>query len=229
MTDTPQQLAWALRGSVPDGRLEAQPVPLAPAIALYLLAADYPRGPLPQAVVGVIMAQPAYWAFCWASGQALARHVLDHPALVAGKRVLDFGSGSGVVAIAAARAGGATVTACDNDATARLATRVNAAHNGVDIDVIAAVNLERAAYDVVLMADVLYDITNLPLLARFTQVAHDIVIADSRVKSIPLPGIAVIAHYETATVPDLDESPEYRNVSIYHWSSANMKASQPPR
>ena len=217
MTAAAQQLEWALRGTVPNGRLKAQPVPLAPTIQLFLLGADYPRGPLPREAVAVIMAQPAYWAFCWASGQALARHLLDHPALVRGRRVLDFGSGSGVVGIAAARAGARHVTACDLDARARLATQVNAALNAVTIDVVGAIDMARAAYDVVLIADVLYDLSNLPVLREFTHVVPEIIIADSRVKSIPLPRVEVLAHYETSTVPDLDESPEFRHVSIYRW------------
>ena len=224
---TATQLEWALRGSVPNGRLKAQAVPLVPDIQLLLLSADYPRGPLPREAVAVIMAQPSYWAFCWASGQALARHLLDNPALVRGKRVLDFGSGSGVVGIAAACAGAASVTACDIDARARLATQLNAALNAVAIDVVGALDMDRADYDVVLIADVLYDITNLPLLRQFTHAVPEIVIADSRVKSIPLPGIEVVAHYETATLPDLDESPEYRHVCIYRWRSANTTAKLP--
>ena len=219
-------LGWALRATVPNSRVEVQAVPLAPAIQLFLIACDYPRGPLPREAMAVIMERPAYWAFCWASGQALARHLLDHPQLVRGKRVLDFGSGSGVVGIAAAIAGAAQVTACDLDPSARLATQVNAAHNGVNITIAGAVDIDQigvndgAIYDVVLIADVLYDISNLPLLRRFTTVVPDIFIADSRVKSIPLPGITVIAKYETATVPDLDESAEFRRVSIYRWCKA---------
>ena len=216
---TPQQLDWALRATLPNGRIEVQQLPLAPSIELFLIASDYPRGPLPREAMAVIMEKPAYWAFCWASGQALARHVLDYPELVHNKRVLDFGSGSGVVGIAAAMAGARHVTACDLDAGARCATKVNAAHNNVTGDVVGALNIAQAhaCYDIVLVADVLYDVTNLPLLREFTAAVAEIIIADSRMKSIPLPGIQVIAQYETSTMPDLDESPEFRRVSIYRW------------
>lgn len=216
-------LARALRATVPNARVEAQAVPLAPSLQLYLIAHDYPRGPLPREAMNLIMEQPAYWAFCWASGQALARHLLDQPALVAGKRVLDFGCGSGVVGIAAARAGAAHVTACDLDPAARLATAVNAQHNRVAIAVTGALDMTRTDFDVVLIADVLYDITSLPLLRAFTATTPDIIIADSRVKRIPLAGVEVIAQYETATVPDLDESPEFRRVNIYRWQRAAVK------
>src|SRR6478752_5925302 len=75
---------------------------------------------------------PPFWAFAWAGGQGLARHILDHPALVAGKRVLDFASGSGLVAIAACKAGAAAVTAVDIDPFARMACALNRAENNVD-------------------------------------------------------------------------------------------------
>ena len=77
-------------------------------------------------------AAPPFWAFAWAGGQALARHVLDHPDLVAGRRVLDLAAGSGIVAIAAARAGAAYVVASDSDARARVAAQRNAALNERD-------------------------------------------------------------------------------------------------
>ena len=95
-----------------------------------------------------------YWAFCWASGQALARHVLDHPELVRGKRVVDFGAGSAVVAIAAARAGAREVVAVDSDPRARRFAAHNAALNGVAL----AVSRARAgALDLMTASDVLYE------------------------------------------------------------------------
>ena len=77
---------------------------------------------------------PPYWAYAWAGGAALALYLRDHPELVAGQSVLDFGSGGGLVAIAAARAG-AKVTAFDSDAIGRVATEVNAEANGVAVSV----------------------------------------------------------------------------------------------
>ncbi|MEJ3743675.1 50S ribosomal protein L11 methyltransferase [Actinomycetes bacterium KLBMP 9797] len=100
---------------------------------------------------------PPFWAFAWAGGQALARYVLDHPDLVAGRRVLDLAAGSGLVAIAAAQAGAASVTAVEIDPLAVAAIAVNAAANGVTItahlgDVLDA----EATDDVVLAGDVFY-------------------------------------------------------------------------
>jgi predicted nicotinamide N-methyase len=112
------------------------------------------------------LALPApYWAFAWAGGQALARHVLDHPALVQGKVVLDFGAGGAVEGLAAARAGAAEVWAADIDPYADTAARLNAALNGLHLettteDLIGQVD---PAWSVVLAGDVTYDA---PMAAR---------------------------------------------------------------
>src|SRR5690606_40418772 len=83
-----------------------------------------------ESVLAAIGVPPPYWAFAWPGGQALARHLLDTPNVVAGRRVLDFAAGSGLTAIAAAMAGAAAVTANDIDAFAAAAIRLNAAANG---------------------------------------------------------------------------------------------------
>ncbi|GAA4172756.1 class I SAM-dependent methyltransferase [Shinella granuli] len=101
---------------------------------------------------------PPFWAFAWAGGQGLARHVLDHPALVAGKSVLDFASGSGLVGIAARLSGAAAVLAADIDPWSRTAIRLNAALNGVDLAYTAEDMVGRdEGWDVVLAGDVFYD------------------------------------------------------------------------
>jgi predicted nicotinamide N-methyase len=98
-----------------------------------------------------------YWAFCWAGGQALARYVLDHGALVRGKTVLDFGAGGGVEAVAAALRGG-RVLAADIDPLAARAIRANAELNGVEIDTTVEDLIGRAgSWDVVLVGDVTYE------------------------------------------------------------------------
>ena len=101
---------------------------------------------------------PPFWAFAWPGGQALARYVLDHPGLVAGRSVLDLGSGSGLVAIAAAKAGAATVIASEVDALAVAAIGLNARANGVPAPVIVGDVLDGdgAGADVVLAGDVWY-------------------------------------------------------------------------
>ncbi|WP_337181505.1 methyltransferase [Shinella sp.] len=101
---------------------------------------------------------PPFWAFAWAGGQGLARYVLDHPALVAGKTVLDFASGSGLVGIAARLAGASAVLAADIDPWSETAVRLNAALNGVVLDHAGEDFVGRdGGWEVVLAGDVFYD------------------------------------------------------------------------
>jgi predicted nicotinamide N-methyase len=131
------------------------PVPLAPEISLHLL--DEPVG-LFDLSGGEFRSDepPPFWAFVWAGGQALARYVLDHPEVVAGKRVHDLATGSGVAAIAAARAGAAEVSVSDVDPAAVAAAMRNAAANGVEIAE------GEPAGDVILAGDVFYSPTVAP-------------------------------------------------------------------
>lgn len=101
---------------------------------------------------------PPFWAFAWAGGQGLARHILDHPDLVAGKRVVDFATGSGLVAIAAAKAGASHVQAVDIDRFVEAALRMNGRENGVEISFSAEDIVGQAVQaDVLLAGDVFYD------------------------------------------------------------------------
>ena len=97
------------------------PVPFVPEIQLYLADEATELWQKTEDELGKIGLPPPFWAFAWAGGQALARYILDHPALVAGQTVLDFASGSGLVAIAAKMAGAAQVMACDIDEFAGVA------------------------------------------------------------------------------------------------------------
>jgi predicted nicotinamide N-methyase len=113
-----------------------------------------------------------FWASAWAGGQALARYLLDHPESVGGQRVLDLGSGSGLAAIAAARAGAATVTANDIDPRAIAAIAANAQVNGVDVQLLGRDLLRRQvdAFDVVVAGDALYAPNLATDLVRFLRV-----------------------------------------------------------
>ena len=132
------------------------PVPLAPEISLYLV--NGPVG-LFDLTGGEFRSDepPPFWAFVWAGGQALARYVLDHPDLVAGRTVLDVATGSGVAAIAAAKAGAARVRAVDVDPAAAAAAQRNAAANGVVITADRAEAGEAGRADVILAGDVFYN------------------------------------------------------------------------
>src|SRR6185503_6111981 len=111
--------------------------PLVPEIRLHLASEVIPLWRKTEEELAEIGVPPPYWAFAWAGGQALARYLLDNPAIVAGKRALDFGSGSGLVAIAAAKAGAAHVVAADIDPFAIAAIARNADANNVIVHSVA--------------------------------------------------------------------------------------------
>lgn len=215
MSNSHQQLNARLREILPSARLEVMSLPDVPELRLLLLAEDYPQGDLSQEEMIRAMDNPLYWVFCWASGQVLARYLLDNPQWVAGKRVLDFGCGSGVVAVAAAMAGAAKVVACDIDPLAIEATRINAQLNGVELLLSEDYFDVPGDVDIIIVADVLYDRENFPWLQRFVERAPQVLIADSRVKNFDHPPYRQIDRRDSCTLPDLDESAEFRDVRIY--------------
>lgn len=210
-----QVLTELVSPHLPGVRIEAAALPALPQLQLYLLNADYPQHALDQAAVSHLMDNPLYWVFCWASGQVLASHLMEQPQWVRGKRVLDFGCGSGVVAIAAALAGAREVIACDIDPQALQATAHNARLNGVDIVLSDDYFSVLGDIDLIIVADVLYDPANLPWLARFVERADQVLVADSRIKDFNFPPYRQIGRAEATTLPDLDESAEFRDVRIY--------------
>ena len=138
--------------------------PLVPEIQLHLAAESLAIWQSTEDELAERNVPPPYWAFAWAGGQALARYLLDNPALVAGRHVLDLGTGCGLTAIAARLAGAALVLAADVDAVACAAATVNAAANGVAIEVTAEDLLPDAVHDgatpnvdVVLVGDLFYE------------------------------------------------------------------------
>jgi len=141
--------------------------PLVPEICLYLATEITPIWHATEETLARSALPPPFWAFAWAGGQALARYLLDHSAEVAGRSVLDFGAGSGLVAIAAAKAGAAAVLAAEIDHFAAAAIAANAALNDVDImvqreDLLDTVD---ACWEVVTAGDVCYE---QPTAARVT-------------------------------------------------------------
>lgn len=210
-----QKLTALVTDILPAARIEALQVSPASSLRLYLLNADYPQGDLSQEAMLRLMDEPFYWGFCWASGLVLAEYILEHRHLVAGKRVLDFGCGSGVVAIAAAMAGAAEVVACDIDPVALLATAENAELNQVEITLCDDFEKVTGDIDLIIVADVLYDKSNYPWLSRFVARANHVLIADSRVKDFNFPPYVAIDRRQAWTMPDLDESAEFRDVRIY--------------
>lgn len=134
------------------------PVPLVPEISLYMADDATELWQHTEADLDAVGLPPPFWAFAWAGGQALARYLLDRPELVQGARVLDFASGSGLVAIAAVMAGAGGSTANDIDPFALAATVLNAEVNGVAVDICSNDLLMRDdGWDVVLAADIFYE------------------------------------------------------------------------
>jgi predicted nicotinamide N-methyase len=204
-----------LQGIIPSARLEVTRLPDCRDIRLLLLNGDYPQGELSPQAVQRVMDNPLYWVFCWASGQVLADFLLRSPQWVEGKRVVDFGCGSGVVAVAAALAGASEVIACDIDPLALAATAANARLNGVSLTLAPDYDAIEGSVDLIIAADVLYDRANLHWLQRFWERAPAVLVADSRVKDFNYPPYRQIDRRASSTVPDLDESAQFRDVRIY--------------
>lgn len=210
-----QRLNHHLRQTLTRGRVAVSHPAGCPQIALYLFDPGVLEGPLSHEEAQAVVAEPAYWSFCWASGQVLAQWILDNPHWVAGKRVLDFGSGSGVVAVASALAGARQAIACDTDPAALDAARANAELNGVEIGLCDDWDNRPAGLDVVTAADVLYDPENRPLLGVFRESAGRVLLADSRMKVLGDDGYRKQATIEARTWPDLHEFEEFNRVRIY--------------
>lgn len=156
---------------------------------------------------------PPYWAWPWAGGQALARYVLDHPTLVRGARVVDIGCGGGIVAIAAALAGAAQVTAIDIEVFAIEATRLNARANGVDL---AAVELDPIGTDdgweVVLVGDLWYEQElaerMTPWLRQLAGRGATVLTGDLGRAHLPTDGLVELARSVVPTAVDLEDVTE---------------------
>lgn len=206
----------ALQRTLPEAQLEITRLPEVEQIRLALINADFQTGPLPADVMHRVIAKPAYWAFCWGSGLALARWLLRSPEFVAHKRIADVGCGCGVGAIAAKLAGAAEVVACDNDPDALTVTRANAELNQVDLRYADDVADLKDDFDLILLADVLYDKSNYPLLETVKGLASDIIVADSRIQTIDDPSFRAFYHSEALTYPNLGEFDEFKDVRFFH-------------
>ena len=211
-----KNIAERLSVFLPGAYLEATVLPQCNEMSLYLLNRECLQQELRDKQFQRLMNEPLYWIFCWASGQAMVRFLLSHPKWVAGKRVLDFGCGSGVVAIAAAKAGAAKVWASDIDPMAMQATTMNCRLNAVSVEVIGDWTACTEALDLILVADVLYDRANLAYLDLFLKRAPEVLLADSRVKQFDYPPYRKIDQIQSHTIPDLGEPAELGHVSLYH-------------
>jgi predicted nicotinamide N-methyase len=196
-------------------------VPLVPEIVLLVADEAVPLWHKTEEELGEAGLPPPFWAFAWAGGQALARHILDHPELVRGKRVLDLASGSGLVAIAAMKAGAAAVTAADIDAFACAAALLNAAHNGVTVtacqdDVLAGTH--DARWDAVLAGDIFYERDTaqraFDFLSRHAARGSTVLIGDPGRSYLPRDRMRRIADYSVPVTRDLEDA-EIKRTAVW--------------
>jgi predicted nicotinamide N-methyase len=191
-----------------------KPVPHVPEISLHVAEESVPIWQKTEEELDAMGLPPPYWAFAWAGGQALARYVLDHPETVAGRRVLDLASGSGLVAIAAARAGAAPVIAADIDAFTEAAISLNAEANDVYIEIVVQDLLDRTAsavprYDVILVGDLFYERDTaaraLSFLDRQMAAGARVLIGDPGRTYLPKERLAQLAEYSVPVTRELED------------------------
>jgi predicted nicotinamide N-methyase len=185
--------------------------PLVPEICLHLATKITPIWQASEETLARGQVPPPFWAFAWAGGQALARYLLDHPETVAGHEVLDICSGSGIVAIAAAKAGAARVTAAEIDPFAAAAIALNAPLNGVTVAVETRDLLDRttAGWSVVLAGDVCYEepmaSRAIALLRRIAARGRLALLGDPGRAYLPREGLVELARYVVPVSRELED------------------------
>ncbi len=193
-------------------------MPLVPEVRLHLAHEAIPIWQKTEEELGQLSLPPPFWAFAWAGGQALARHILDHPDIVRGKSVLDLATGSGLVGIAAMKAGAASVLAADIDAFAEAATLINASANLVkivftrdDLLVSAPPNL-----DVILVGDLFYEKSLAARCMNFLKKSSaQILIGDPGRSYLPKERLEQVATYSVPVSRELEDS-EIKKTSVWH-------------
>ncbi len=199
------------RGAFIRSNTKLQAPPHAPELKLWLADEITPIWRLTEEELGELGLPPPFWAFAWAGGQALARWLLDNPAEVGGKRVLDFASGSGIVAIAAMKAGAAYVLANDIDEFCAAAIEANADANGVTVDFTAENLLERdpPSFDVICAGDICYEKPLSDRVRAWLGVARGqgsrVLIGDPRRSYFSPEGLEFLAEYQVETTREIED------------------------
>jgi predicted nicotinamide N-methyase len=188
-----------------------QSPPHTPELRLYLADEITPIWRMTEEELGAIGLPPPFWAFAWAGGQALARYLLDHPHEAAGKRAMDFATGSGLVAIAAMKAGAASMLAADIDGFCGAAVEANARENGVvvaftDRDLLDA---PPPACELITAGDICYEKPLAERVLSWLKVAHDrgtrVLIGDPGRSYFPRTGLVRLAEYQVETTRELED------------------------
>jgi len=198
-----------------------RPVPLVPEVSIYVADEAVPLWQKTEEELNEDGLPPPFWAFAWAGGQALARYVLDHAELVAGKSVLDIASGSGLVAIAAMKAGAREVTSADIDQFAGVAARINAEANAVTLTVSADDFLRNSSgtrWDVILAGDIFYERDTAELafafLASHAARGATILIGDPGRSYLPKERLTKLAEYSVPVTRELEDN-EIKRTAVW--------------
>jgi predicted nicotinamide N-methyase len=188
-----------------------QPVPHAPEISLWLADKVTPIWRMTEEELGEMGLPPPFWAFAWAGGQALARYLLDHPHEVAGKRVLDFAAGSGLVGVAAMKAGAADCLCADIDPFCEAAVAANARANAVALTFVGHDLLQAPPpdVDVICAGDICYEkpMTDAVLswLGQARERGVRVLIGDPGRTYFPRTGLDFLAEYQVPTTRELED------------------------
>ena len=188
-----------------------QPVPHAPEISLWLADEVTPIWRMTEEELGEMGLPPPFWAFAWAGGQALARYLLDHPHEVAGKRVLDFAAGSGLVGVAAMKAGAADCLCADIDPFCEAAVAANARANAVTLTFVGHDLLQAPPpdVDVICAGDICYEkpMTDAVLswLGQARERGVRVLIGDPGRTYFPRTGLDFLAEYQVPTTRELED------------------------
>lgn len=194
--------------------------PLVPEIVLHLAAESLPIWQKTEDELGEMNVPPPYWAFAWAGGQAIARYLLDNPEICRGQTVLDVGTGSGIAAIAAAKAGAKKVAASDVDVLAVASCGLNAAANAVSITITAAdaLNAPPGGEDVIIIADLFYERA---LAERVLSYIFDakskgsmVLIGDPQRGYFPKGHFARLAEYQVPVTRELEDA-EIKRAAVW--------------
>ena len=193
--------------------------PLVPEVMLHLATEITPIWQASEAWLQQANVEPPFWAFAWPGGQALARHILDYPKTVRGRRVLDFAAGCGIAAIACAMAGATKAEAAEIDPMAITATLANAHANKVTIQVLAEdVVGHPCRWDLILCGDVCYEAPMtkhiMPWLRQMATIC-EVWIADPGRAYLPTDGLALLGEYAVPTSLELEDR-VIRNTRLYH-------------
>jgi len=195
--------------------------PHVPEIGLYLADEAHDLWHRTEEELAEIGLPPPFWAFAWAGGQGLARYVLDSPGTVRGKRVLDFATGSGLVAIAAARAGAASVLAADIDPFCEAAVRLNSAANGVSVNFEGQdLTGQGHGFDVLLAGDVFYDRAFadrlVPWFSRLAEGGTTVLVGDPGRSYLPRERLTKLAEYQVPVTRELEDA-EVKRTTVWRF------------